>query len=93
MEDRVMEPEKNEIDQDALAALSAVLDAHRKAISAVPGVSGSGVGFSSGGEKEVVIQIFVRPGMDEGLARREVEGILGTEPPFEVLSMPIPAAD
>lgn len=66
--------------------LELLLDSHRDAIHLLPGVVGTGIGFSptlqSGAE--TVIQIFVESADRVGSIRQEAKRMLG-EVPFEVI--------
>lgn len=71
-------------DQD----LAAVLERHRDALMAIPGVVGVAVGRR---DDTPVIQVFVLPAADQGLARRRAAELLA-DTPMDLVPMQQPEA-
>lgn len=69
--------------------LERLLERHREQLHALPGVSGTGLGFRTSGSREVVVQVFVRPGTDTQALASTVRSLLGTAA-VEIVSMPTP---
>jgi hypothetical protein len=74
-------------------ALSDLLEQHRAALEALPGVIGTAVGLSAdqpGGELPA-IHVYVTPAADAARVRAEAERLLG-DAPVEVIEMEMPEA-
>lgn len=67
---------------------AAVLDRHRDALMAIPGVVGVALGQSGSGP---VIQLFVSPSADQGFVRRQAIALVA-DAPLSVVSMHTPTA-
>ncbi|MGD1991767.1 MAG: hypothetical protein PVI59_01115 [Anaerolineae bacterium] len=72
--------------KEAARALIAVLDRHRPALRALPGVVGTGVGLAEEAQstEDVTVQVFVKDSADVTRVRRQAQAILG-QVPLEVI--------
>jgi hypothetical protein len=68
--------------KEAARALIAVLDRHRPALRALPGVVGTGVGLAEEAQstEDVTVQVFVKDSADVTRVRRQAQAILGQVP-------------
>lgn len=76
-------------------ALIAVLDRHRAALQALPGVVGSGVGISQDAQStdDVTVQVFVGDPADVMPVRDQARAILGQVPLEVVVTGEVVAGD
>jgi hypothetical protein len=81
--------------KEAARALIGVLDRHRPALRALPGVVGTGVGLAEDAQssEDVTIQIFVRDRADVARVRNQARSILGQVPQAVIVTGEVVAGE